>query len=193
MNVFYFIVAIFISFPIYSQTQEDLNAIRGVEIYLFKEICNNPNSFYKLPKEKQDQLFNDYDSFKEFPVEYCPDYINLKKCNLQEDPFLLGSDIKSFNWNTKTLVLSEEGKSKLSTIKFKYFGAPFSLKIKGEHIFNAWFWSIGSSQICSRVYGKLMPNTNSINLRFAKGFGCGPNPLEDENITAKIVSLQHQN
>ena len=192
MNVFCFIVVILISFPIYGQTQDDLDAIRDVEIYLFKETCHNPNSFYKLNKEKQDQLLNEYDSLKEFPIEYCPNYINIEKCNLQDEPFLFGSDIKSFNWNTKTLVLSEEGRDKLYSIKFNYFGEPFSLKIKGEHILNAWFWSIGSSQICSRIYGKLIPNSNSINLRFAKGFGCGPNPLDDENVTAKIISLQHQ-
>ena len=192
MRFFYFLVVVFISYPMYSQSHDRLDTISDVEIYLFEELCNNSSSFYKLNKNKQEELLNNYNALKDFPIKYCPDYINVEKCNLQKEPFLLGSDIESFNWNTKTLILSETGMSKLLAVKFEYFGIPFTLKVKGEEILNAWFWSFGSSQVCFRVYGQLIPGSNSITLKFSKGFGCGPNPLNDQNITTKILFLQNQ-
>lgn len=175
------------------QTHLELNDIKDVEIYFFEDLCLNKNSFYRLDKKQQQEFMSQYSSLKDLPIVYSPDYINSDLCKLRDTPFLNKLDIASFNWNTGKLVLTATGRNKLSKINFKYFGVPFTLKVKGASILNAWFWSIGSSQVCTRVYGQLIQDSKKITLKFDNSlFGWGSDPFQEESTIKKLLYLQQQ-
>jgi len=140
---------------------------------------------------EREKFISEYKKVEEIPVVFCPEYINSNLCELDDKPYLNKNDIKSFNWNTKTLILTEYGKAKVNRLKYNYHGIPFTLKIKGEKIFNGWFWYYSSSAACSRVYCTIMPDSDVINFKFRNDkYSCGPNPFNDKNTIDKLLSLK---
>jgi hypothetical protein len=187
------ILLLFSSLYVSGQSHPELNDIKGVEIFLFEGECRNQNSIFSLNEEERNDIGSQYRLLKEIPAVFSPDYINSDLCKLKDTPFLNKTDIDSFNWNTGELILSDTGKGKLSQLEYYYyFGVPFTMKVKGQAILNAWFWSMASSQICTRVYGLIRPESNSIILKFDHRLGMGINPLLEKEGIARLIQLQQE-
>lgn len=181
----------FFYFSVFGQEHPELNSIQDVEIFLFEEFYMNKNSIFHFNEKNRKEIINQYGELKDVPIVFSPDYINSDICKLKETPFLNKYDIESFNWNTGELILTSEGRGKLSQINFKYFGEPFTIKVKGQNILNAWFWGIGSSQICTRVYGQIREGSNKILLKFdTNRYGIGPNPFFNQEKIETLLKLQ---
>ena len=173
------------------QNKSELDNIKGVEIFLFKNLCLNSNSYIELDFESRKQFIANYKDKSEIPLIFCPEYINPNLCELEEKPFLQEEDIESFNWNSGELVLTNSGLEKISELKYRYHGEPFSLKVKNQSILYGWFWYYASSAGCTRVSGMVKPGVKEIYLKFGDGnYYCGPNPFLDKKLIEQLVYLQ---
>jgi hypothetical protein len=114
-----------------AQNHNELDSITGVEIYLFKKLCLNDNSYNNMDWKKREEFISKYKNLEDIPAVFCPEYINSNLCELDDKPFLSNHDIKSFNWNSRTLILTQYGKTKVNRLKYNYHGIPFTIKVKG--------------------------------------------------------------
>lgn len=174
---------------IHCQNQIDLSNIQGLEIYLLETECRNERSYNELKTEAEQKAFTaKYNTTTDFPIDKCAYFLDLENCTQQSQPFLNKTDIKSFDWKSKKILLNDNGIEKLDKLEVPLRGLAFVLKINGNDVYGGWFWNKFSSHGCDRVWTWQNPREKSLNLKFGLvGFKCGKDPRTDESLIRKAI------
>jgi len=123
-----YVLTIIIGFMFYGcEKSQEL----GIEIYQVKQLYPD---FTKQPKPE---------------CFYC---FEPKKSELYDKPIITESDIEKFDWKNQKIILTEEGKQKISELEIPLEGLAVAMVLNGKPIYGFWFWNIASSFGCDRVY-----------------------------------------
>lgn len=179
-------IALVLSIKINAQDHNE--HLTGMEIYLFKKVCHNEQSYLQLHKKDAKRFSKKHKTTGDIPLNLCKNYINLEHCEIDDQPFLSHADIESFNWNEKTINLTKSGLAKMTQLKIPITGTPFVIKANNQVFYSAWFWNSVSSEGCDRVYCMVNPNSKALKLNFGIGsYKCGKDPRND---TALLEALK---
>jgi hypothetical protein len=191
-KAFFLIFIILISFSKgICQESPEFEHLEGMEIYLFENDCINENSYIYLNKKKSEQFAKEYTESEKIPLVFCKNYIDLENCKIENDAFLSHIDIEYYNWNEKTIYLTESGKKKLNKLIIPVQGTPYVIKVKEKVFYGAWLWYFASSEGCDRVYSMVNPNTLKLKLNFGIGkYKCGKDPRNNSRLLNALLNYR---
>jgi len=93
-----------------------------------------------------------YPDFTKPPKAECLYCFEPKKSDLFDEPLFTESDFKKFDWEKQQIILTDDGRRKLSEIEIPLEGLPVAMVLNKKPIYGFWFWNMVSSFGCDRVF-----------------------------------------
>ncbi len=183
-----FILIFGISALTYGQSVPEGGKYIGFEIYFIEDFQTNKFSYMNMNKRELRRYRRKFKNKTE-PDTSCEYYIDLKKNEIADEPFLGISDIQYYDEVNHTIALTDSGKEKIKSLvptRITVFGKPFIIVANGKKLLGGWFWTSYSSSWCDRIKISIEEDTESLKLEFG---GCGNDTRNDSRFIKELTKV----